>query len=424
MGGSAPEWSGERSKTMPSYDTTRLPPAQRVTAAILSTLQRGVRPWRQPWDGGAAGVLPLRANGTPYRGMNVVALWAAAIEAGYASPFWFTFKQALAHGGQVRKGEHGAFVIFYKPLTDAKAATPTDDEGEAQPGGAVLRGYVVFNRAQIDGLDGRFDPHAPAPLVGPDAHARRFAKVPAKVQHGGGRAFYAPSTDHVQMPPLGAFRGLEHYYATLAHEFGHWTRHPSRLNRDVAGMIQYKHASVAAFEGYAGSSRSGFRAEIARERALGQLDDIMTYFDAHQDGLSLSGPASKRVKHSLDTAAAELSPLPGAVADRARLRTLLKDLARTLHVGPLADCFFDPAHALCLKRATDTERDAPAMALCEPTRCPNACFTARHRPIWARARDDATAMLKEKRLSSAQRTILRSNARRYQGVIGDIDGAA
>ena len=189
----------------------------------------------------------------------------------------------------------------------------------------------------------------------------------------------------------------------------------------VAGMIQYKHASVAAFEGYAGSSRSGFRAEIARERALGQIDDIMTYFDAHQDGLSLSGPASKRVKHSLDTASVELSPLPGAVADRARLRTLLKDLARTLHVGPLADCFFDPAHALCLKRATDIERDAPAIALCEPTCCPNACFTVRHRSVWAEARNDAASMLKEKRLSPAQRTTLKADVARYRSVVDAID---
>lgn len=189
-------------------------------------------------------------------------------------------------------------------------------------------------------------------------------------------------------------------------------------------MIQYKHASVAAFEGYAGSSRSGFRAEIARERALGQIDDIMTYFGAHQDGLSLSGPASTRVKRSLDGAAAELSPLPGAVADRARLRTLLKDLARTLHVGPLADCFFDPAHALCLKCATDVERDTPAMALCEPTHCPNACFTARHRPVWAKARDDTKLLLKEKRLSRAQRTILKADIARYEHVIAAVDAPA
>ncbi|HRO02604.1 MAG TPA: integrase [Terricaulis sp.] len=192
----------------------------------------------------------------------------------------------------------------------------------------------------------------------------------------------------------------------------------------VAGMIQYKHASVAAFEGYAGSSRSGFRAEIARERALGQIDDIMSYFDAHQDGLSLSGPASARVKRSLDDAAGELSPLPGRVADRAKLRTLLKDLARTLHVGPLADCFFDPAHALCLKRATDVEREAPAMALCEPTRCPNACFTARHRSVWAKARDDAKLLLKEKRLSRAQRTVLKADIARYERVIAAVDAPA
>lgn len=127
------------------------------------------------------------------------------------------------------------------------------------------------------------------------------------------------------------------------------------------------------------------------------------------------------MKRSLDAAETEFSPLPGRVADRARLRTLLKDLARTLHVGPLVDCFFDPAHALCLRRATDTERDAPALALCEPTRCPNACFTARHRPVWVKARDEAAALLKEKRLSRAQRTILRADIARYERVIDGVD---
>lgn len=189
----------------------------------------------------------------------------------------------------------------------------------------------------------------------------------------------------------------------------------------VAGMIQYKHASIAAFEGYAGSSRSGFRAEIAREHAFGQMDDIITYFEARQDGLTISGPASARVAKALDAAAVELDPLPGVIADRGRLRTLLKDLARTLHVGPLADCFFDPAHALCLKRATDLDSDRPALALCEPTRCPNACFTGRHRPAWAKARDDARALLREKRLSEAQRTTLETDALRYERVIASID---
>jgi hypothetical protein len=73
-------------------------------------------------------------------------------------------------------------------------------------------------------------------------------------------------------------------------------------------MIQYKHASVAAFEGYSGASRSGFRAEVEAERRLGQLDDILTYFDERQDGVRLFGPAASRVERTLDAAADELQP--------------------------------------------------------------------------------------------------------------------
>ena len=86
----------------------------------------------------------------------------------------------------------------------------------------------------------------------------------------------------------------------------------------IAGMIQYKHASVAAFEGYAGSSRLGFRAEVEAERRLGQIEDILTYFDDRQAGARLSGPAAARVGQALDAAAAELQPLSGMIADRGR----------------------------------------------------------------------------------------------------------
>ena len=144
---------------MLSQDAIKLSPAQRVTSSITAMLQRGVRPWKRPWDdaGLDGGLLPRRANGTPYRGMNVVALWAAAADAGFASPYWFTFKQALSLGGQVRKGEHGAFVIFYKPVSEPVRAKPADDGEDERNGRAVLRGYVVFNRSQIDGLDDRFE---------------------------------------------------------------------------------------------------------------------------------------------------------------------------------------------------------------------------------------------------------------------------
>lgn len=195
----------------------------------------------------------------------------------------------------------------------------------------------------------------------------------------------------------------------------------------VAGMIQYKHASVAAFEGYAGASASGFRAEVEEQRALGQLDDILAYFDERQAGAPPSGPAGPRVTRALDATAEALGPLPGAVAaDRGRLRALLADLARTLHVGVLADCFFDPATALCLKQtaARAPESHTPLVALCQPTRCPNACVTARHRPAWMRAAEEARVLLREKRLSGPQRTALEGDLARFEHVLAGIKSTA
>lgn len=193
----------------------------------------------------------------------------------------------------------------------------------------------------------------------------------------------------------------------------------------IAGMIQYKHASVAAFEGYAGSSRSGFRGEIEAQRALGQIDDILVYFDDRQGGARLGGPAANRIGAALDTAAHELAPLPAMIADRPRLRTMLGSLARTLHVGPLADCFFDPATALCLNRISEPGATGPMIAMCEPVRCPNACIAERHRPAWQRGADEARLLLREKRLPEPQRVTLQAEVARIERVLEQIaPGAA
>jgi integrase len=183
----------------------------------------------------------------------------------------------------------------------------------------------------------------------------------------------------------------------------------------VAGMIQYKHAGIAAYEGYAGSSSSGFRNEVARERALGQLDDILAYFERRRAGEALTGPASARVADELQQAVDKLDPLPGHIADPARVRAMLAHVARTLHVGVLNDCFFDPATALCLNGKT--ERSAPAMAHCHPDRCPNSCIADHHRPVWAQAAEDAKLLLRENRLSELQRVALRGDIERIEAVL-------
>jgi integrase len=191
----------------------------------------------------------------------------------------------------------------------------------------------------------------------------------------------------------------------------------------VAGMIHYKHVSVAAFEGYAGTSASGFRAEVETQRNLGQLDDLLDYFDSRQGGASLTGPAGPRVARTLDDVAAQLGPLPAMIADRSRLRVMLASVARTLYVGALADCFFDPATALCLKRVTGADAHEPMTALCQPTRCPNACISARHRVAWERSAQDARILLRERRLSDLQRAALTAELHRLTTVIEAIHPA-
>jgi antirestriction protein ArdC len=209
---------------------------QRITDQIVSELEKGVRPWVKPWNAEhAAGrnTRPLRGNGVPYRGINVLMLWSAAMEKGYAAPVWLTFKQAIDLKANVRKGEHGSLVVYADKIirTETDAATG-EDADRAIP---FMKGYTVFNVEQIDGLPEHYYAQ-PAPRVDTVQRIDRaegfFASTSATIRHGGTMAYYNVSQDFVQMPPIEAFRDAEGYYATLAHETTHWTRHKSRLDRD------------------------------------------------------------------------------------------------------------------------------------------------------------------------------------------------
>lgn len=208
----------------------------RVTDKIIASLESGVRPWLKPWSvEHAAGKIsrPLRANGIPYQGVNVLLLWSEAIEKGYVAPLWMTFKQAADLGAHVRKGEHGSLVVYadtiHKKETDEKTG---DDIEKIIP---FMKAYTVFNVEQIEGLPEHYyaKPADPLPVSQRLDHADRFFQnTAATIKHGGNRAFYAIGQDYIQMPPFEAFKDPESYAATLAHELTHWTRHPSRLDRD------------------------------------------------------------------------------------------------------------------------------------------------------------------------------------------------
>ena len=214
----------------------------RITGKIVADLEQGVRPWMKPWNAEhAAGRInrPLRHNGVPYRGINVVMLWSAAATKGYACPLWLTFKQALELGGNVRKGEMGELVVYANRIT----RTETDDKGaELEREIPFLKGYTVFNAEQCDGLPPQYRPPAEAPALPlPDRIARAdafFAATGADIRHGGTLAYYAESSDHVQMPPFETFRDAESYAATVAHELTHWTKHNRRLGRDFGRVVR------------------------------------------------------------------------------------------------------------------------------------------------------------------------------------------
>lgn len=212
----------------------------KITDAIVAELEQGTRPWMKPWSHGhAAGSpsRPLRHNGQPYKGINVVLLWMAASIKGYSAPIWMTYKQAQALGAQVRKGETGSPVTYADKLKKQERNEETGEELERQV--YFLKQYTVFNVEQIDGLPGHFYAKTPALSVEPKARIEVaeafFANLGADIRHGGDRAFYAPMLDYVQMPPFETFRDAESYYATLGHECIHWTMHARRLDRDFGG---------------------------------------------------------------------------------------------------------------------------------------------------------------------------------------------
>ncbi|RED25559.1 antirestriction protein ArdC [Rhodopseudomonas thermotolerans] len=209
---------------------------QTITNKIVADLEQGIRPWLKPWSvEHAAGRItrPLRANGIPYQGVNVLMLWTEAVTKGYAAPFWMTFKQAIDLGAHVRKGEQGCLVVYADRIRRTERNAETGEETEAEI--PFMKGYTVFNVEQIDDLPAHFYA-APPPRAEPLQRIERaeafFAAIRAEVHHGGNRACYVVSQDRIDLPPFEAFRDPESYYATRAHETIHWTRHENRLNRE------------------------------------------------------------------------------------------------------------------------------------------------------------------------------------------------
>jgi antirestriction protein ArdC len=211
-----------------------------VTARIVAELERGAAPWVKPWSAMAGMNTPCNAaTNRPYAGTNVVLLWMAA-NAGYRTPRYLTFKQALELGGNVRKGEHGTKVCFVKQL---QVADRSGEEGDTRivP---MMREYTVFNVDQCEGLPDRVLTLGEVKVRNTD---ERDAKIDeflgssgVEIREGMGEAYYRPGADFISLPRFEAFKSAATFYATAFHELGHATGHKSRLDRDLRSRFGEK----------------------------------------------------------------------------------------------------------------------------------------------------------------------------------------
>ncbi|ESS71653.1 DNA primase TraC [Methyloglobulus morosus KoM1] len=212
-----------------------------VAENLIRQLEQGTAPWQRPWEAGESGsFVPFNPlTGNRYKGINALQLMSQ--ERG--DQRWMTYKQASELGGQVRRGEKGTTIQYWKFTEqhikkDEDGKTVLDDEGNPVKITVKLERprvfyATVFNADQIDGL-----PPLQKKEQTWDAIERAEAILSASgalINHSaGGRAFYRPSSDSIYLPEKGQFLSADKYYVTALHELGHWTGHESRLNRDLA----------------------------------------------------------------------------------------------------------------------------------------------------------------------------------------------
>ena len=213
----------------------------RITNQIVKHLEQGVRPWVRPWNAEhAAGRItrPLRYNGKPYSGINVLPLWASAKDAELRG----------SHLDDLQTGRKNLTLISVRAkrvcslsmrtaLRARKPTTKTGDEIDREI--PFVKGYTVFNVEQIDGLPERITrrPRCRSTLL-PASRTRTISLRPWVLPSGTAATarFTASLPMKIQMPAFESFQDADSYYATLAHEFTHWTGSKSRLSVTSVGI--------------------------------------------------------------------------------------------------------------------------------------------------------------------------------------------
>jgi antirestriction protein ArdC len=202
-----------------------------ITMKIIEAIKSGPGAFRMPWHSpGGMTAFPINAaTEAPYRGINVLSLWIDAIHRNFATGAWASYKQWQSLGAQVRKGERGSLIVFYKRLE-------TEDEDEEQR--SVFTSSHVFNAAQVDGWQPANVSERSEVQID-DAIEAFVLATGARVDRGFAAARYRHDMDLIEMPRPSFFIGTttstptQSYYGVLLHELTHWSGASHRLNREL-----------------------------------------------------------------------------------------------------------------------------------------------------------------------------------------------
>lgn len=219
---------------------TKMPYHQVVANQIIESLKAGTAPWLKPWEPGTGnGQVPYNPiTGKRYRGINALYLMLNQSD----DNRWLTYKQAQSMDAQVRKGEKGTTIQYWKfheeQIKQDNAGKPVLDEQ-----GNPLKVQVnlerpkvfyatVFHASQIDNMPELIKKEPDWSLI--ERAEKLLHNSGATIVHSEmDRAFYRLSTDSIHLPSKEQFKSAANYYATALHELGHWSGNPSRLDRDL-----------------------------------------------------------------------------------------------------------------------------------------------------------------------------------------------
>jgi antirestriction protein ArdC len=225
------------------HTTTYKDTYQEVTDAVIKALEEGTVIWQCSWN--HVGLPKNITTGIEYRGWNIFWLNFHTMLNGYATPYYLTYKQAQALGGNIRKGEKGTRIVYWATVeskrkdgddnaTGSTATIDTDGLQVKPSTKLVLKAHTVFNVDQTEGID--FDLPA-STFKSKNEQILACEQViadmpnPPKINCSGNSAYYIPSTDTIVIPSLTNSITAEGYYSTFFHELAHSTGHATRLNR-------------------------------------------------------------------------------------------------------------------------------------------------------------------------------------------------